>query len=259
MTLLECLECDIFTKPKKIGNEGMIKYLEKSFTSYLNTIKQISDLALSREIVLHLPIVQKFCDRIILSLKHHMNGKTDEAYFEFKNTIEVYKPFLFPETKGVVANIVGLHKPLYRARTGQVNVDLRSDMFHLPFSQSANASTQRFSYQGLPCLYLSNSIYTCWEELNRPSLDSFFVSRFQQENMDLNILDLSLTSDQLRISRKLSTHYYEGKYDYDFVAFWYLMVWPLSFICSIPVANDSLPFKQEYIFPQFLLRWVSLE
>jgi hypothetical protein len=260
MTLLECLESDIFLPTKIVGNEGIIKFFESAFASYNNTINLISDKNLSRELNLQKINISNFCKKIISSLNYHQNDNVESAYSEFKDAMYILKPLLFPENKGQVAEFIGLDKPFYRARTGSTKPYSKGGMFHLPFSKRDQVNTQRFSSPGLPCLYLSNSIYVCWEELNRPPVDELQVSRFQKVNRELNILDLSLTSTQLRIMRKTNPHdEIHSKYDYDFLAFWFLVTWPLSFICSLPVANENASFKQEYIFPQFLLRWVRFE
>lgn len=258
MTFLESLDNEIFESPKSVGDEGMGKYLESTFAKYINVLNQISEETLAREIKKQELNINKFCKYIVTSLRNYQKGYIEKAYSDFKKAMDILEPFLFPENKGQVAHTIGLYKPFYRARVGSNKLFTKEQMFHLPFSKREFASTQRFSIPGLPCLYLSNSIYVCWEELNRPPINKLQVSRFQQENLNLIILDLSITAEQIRIITKLKAEQkVKSKYDYDFMAFWFLMTWPLSLICSLNVKNESAPFKHEYIFPQFLLQWVT--
>ena len=260
MTFLECLDNEIFESPKTIGDEGIGKYLKTTFEKYKDVLDLISDTTLAREINKQKVNINDFCQGILNSLGGYQKGHIEQAYSDFKKAMDIFKPFLFPENKGQEAHTIGLYKPFYRARVGSNKPYTKEQMFHLPFSKREFASTQRFSIPGLPCLYLSNSIYVCWEELNRPPINKLQVSRFQQENFNLKILDLSMTAEQIKISTRLkSEHEIKSKYDYNYIAFWFLMTWPLSLICSLSVKNENAPFKHEYIFPQFLLQWVTFD
>lgn len=264
MKFLECIENNFFNTTKTVGKEGIVKYLEKKFDEYIDVLNSISDETLAREIKQQEDYIKAFCQAILTSLSYYQKGHVEPAYSDFKNAMNIIKPFLFPENKGKVAHTIGLHKPLYRGRLGTNKLYSKGEIFHLPFSKREFANTQRFSIPGLPCLYLSNSIYVCWEELNRPHLNDLQISRFQKENFNLNILDISLTPNQVKWFSKSkqqieSKDKFKSKYDYDYTAFWFLITWPLSLICSLSVANESAPFKHEYIFPQFLLQWVTYE
>jgi hypothetical protein len=260
MTIIECLEDEIFKLPKSVGKMGMSKYLQNIFERYKKLIDQISDAGLSRELDAQKNNIDEFANVLISSLNHYQKGHVESSYSDFKKAMTILKPVLFPKNKGKVANIIGLNKPFYRARIGTNKPYSKAQMFHLPFSLREFANTQRFSIPGLPCLYLSNSIYTCWEELNRPSIDQLQVSRFQLENFSLNILDISLTPIQIKWHcNSYAENKNQGKYDYDYISFWFLVIWPLTLVCSLNVLNEDAPFKHEYIFPQFLLQWVTQE
>ena len=128
---------------------------------------------------------------------------------------------------------------LYRMRVCDLRRDItRKDLFHIPFNLIRKVETQRYSTPGLPCLYLARSIYCCWEEMHRPSIENTLVSIFKAESnfdlVDLRIPDL--TRFQL----------FED---------WYLKAFPLIIACAIPVVHESSPFKPEYIIPQFVLQW----
>ena len=172
--------------------------------------------------------------------------------------------FLFPLKAGQA--VKDIHEPYYRARKGDGSKSLeRKDMFHIPFEKKEYVTTQRFSVPGLPCLYLSNSVYVCWEELGRPDINKMQVSRLKLENYRLKYLDLSLSPSYLKRMLTISTseHCLEGKKtseqalnEKDYLTLIYIMRWPLIAACSIKVKKPDGAFKPEYIFPQFLLQWV---
>ena len=109
------------------------------------------------------------------------------------------------------------------------------EMFHIPFEKRSLTTNQRYSISGYPCLYLGNSAYGCWEELNRPNVEMCNIVAL--ENVEqLTVIDLSLSN----------------MYSSDFMeADLYNMV--LSLICSLKTSDRTSPFKPEYIIPQTLL------
>lgn len=63
-------------------------------------------------------------------------------------------------------------------------------MFHIPITMRRQVGTERYSIPGYPCLYLGNSIYVCWEEMNRPLMSSCWVSRLKNtEELELEELE----------------------------------------------------------------------
>lgn len=121
-------------------------------------------------------------------------------------------------------------------------------MYHIPLNKRRIVNTQRYSFPGLPCLYLCSSVYTCWVETNRPSFDSFQVAALKvNENVkNKTLLDLS------NIPQRLDSLKEEESFNIDE----YLLYWPLLAVCSIKVSDESVPFKPEYIFPQFVLEYI---
>ena len=64
-------------------------------------------------------------------------------------------------------------------------------MFHIGLNNRSLVDSQRYSFPGLPCLYLASSAYTCWMELGRPSFDSFQVAMFTPKDTAASVIDLS--------------------------------------------------------------------
>lgn len=139
----------------------------------------------------------------------------------------------------------------YRARYNNGNHDFdKNEMFHIPFNLRGKIKTQRYSFPGLPCLYLGASSYACWLELNRPPIDEFQVARI---NMDagedtLKIMDLSILPNAQK--QKLDNE------DANISLDDYLLLWPIIAMCSVKVNNEDDDFKPEYIFPQFVLEFI---
>ena len=260
MTISEFLEDEIFFKSMFVDKSGIVKHIENTFEKYKRGLALISNETFLEELNNQKVNINSFCENIISSLAHNQKGHIELAYSDFKRAMEIMKPSLFPEPTGKVTKIIGLHKPFYRARIGTNQPYSKGQMFHLPFSKREFASTQRFSIPGLPCLYLSNSIYVCWEELDRPFINTLHVSRFQQENLNLKILDMSLNVAEIKLRIRLNSEKeIQNRDNYDYLILFFLISWPLNFICSLIVTNKNAPFKHEYIFPQFLLQWVTFE
>lgn len=137
---------------------------------------------------------------------------------------------------------------LFRGRENKDSEDYSDDqMYHIPLNRRGVVSTQRYSFPGLPCLYVGASVYTCWVEMNRPSLDSFQVATIRPKAGEtMRLLDLS------NIPQRIG----ELEGNSWFVEDDYLLYWPLLALCSIKVNHENDPFKPEYIFPQFLLEHI---
>ena len=128
---------------------------------------------------------------------------------------------------------------LYSARkqTEYNNISSIKDIFHVPITKRGKISTERFSYPGHPCLYLSDSIQTCWEELSKPSLTDFYVSQYRVTT-PFKLLDLRIPNEK---DYKPETIYKT------------LRRIPLIIACNFVVKNSNDVFKPEYILPQLLL------
>lgn len=117
------------------------------------------------------------------------------------------------------------------------------ELFHIPFSKQGRVETQRYSASGLPCLYLGSSLYGCWEEMKRPSLQSCMFSRCETTE-GFSCLDLVIPEevDSNEEMRSL------------------LITIPLIIACSVRVGKEHEKdvFKPEYIMPQTLLQIVSM-
>lgn len=125
----------------------------------------------------------------------------------------------------------------YRSRLvcGKERVYKANQMFHVPFEMVRKIGNARYSISGYPCLYLSNTVWGCWEELGEPALEDFCTSLLKPKRK-IELLDLRLPS----ISEKA-----------DLAKILYTL--PLVIACSIEVQYTEDPFKPEYVIPQIVM------
>ncbi len=234
------------------------------FKEFLQAIDTINEGTITEEIKANRKKLKKVCTLLIKSATTYYSGFPAKAYYEFEEAMTIIEDFLILKNVGVVFNEL---TPYYRARKGEGRQFQRHEMFHIPFEHREKVTTQRFSVPGLPCLYLSNSIYVCWEELRRPDISKMQISRCKLENMRYKFFDISLTPSFMRtmletMSSKESADFAkqtkeEALDSWNKVSLNFIMRWPLIAACSIKVKKEDGAFKPEYIFPQFLLQWVT--
>jgi len=109
------------------------------------------------------------------------------------------------------------------------------NMFHIPFNKRNLVTNQRYSIPGFPCLYLGTSLYVCWEELNRPDLETINCAAFRNTTvLDFLTIDLP-TWSQIK----------------DVIAFKRIIIYLL---CTIIVKDRNASFKFEYLIPQLIMQ-----
>jgi hypothetical protein len=183
---------------------------------------------------------------IIDTLKEYYNGKPYEAFYAFKEMLEG-NDFIF-QTETVLGG-----KDLYRARVAEPNATFnRGELFHIPYEMKHKIPIQRYSIPGFPALYLSDSINTCWEELQRPPMEKMHVSRFRLDQRMYHFLGIphpkALIQKNVHQNQILSN---EMGADIESL----LVNFPLYLACSVGVKSPHNPFKVEYVIPQLLLQY----
>ena len=264
MNILETLKLPIFSLPKQSTADIFPIFLKKLYKEFIQTIDSIDEGTITERLKPNKQKLKKFCALIVKSSDTYFAGFPAKAYFEFEEAMSIIEDFLILKNIGTVFNEL---TPYYRARKGYGTEYQKREMFHVPFEEREKVTTQRFSVSGLPCLYLSNSTYVCWEELRRPDINKMQVSRFKLENIRYKFLDISLTSDSMckiletmssRESAELSKCTQKEALDsWNNGSLNFIMRWALIAACSIKVKKEDGAFKPEYIFPQFLLQWVT--
>lgn len=215
-------------------------------------------------------IIKELSEYLIHSIEEYYNGFNSRSFEVFSNGMEKIRNRL-EYTKQFFDNYDYNPKiKTFRVRKGGNELYRPNEMFHIPFQLRHKVSEQRYSISGLPCLYLANSAYTCWLELNKPNLDSFQIAKLEFNYQDLKILDLATTPQsyanlfkrsfgEKHFLEKSETKKKEIINNVENGAIDKLVLWPLMISCLFKVKFSNEGFIPEYIIPKHLLEWVRIQ
>lgn len=226
-------------------DERCNKYIELINTyKENNTTKLRLDLLISR--------VSELRDGIENCLQDFLSGDIKEAYVSLENTLEIDKIYKHIQHITIpLKSICNDNKPLYRVRKSESPVINRNEIFHIPFSKRHLVSAQRYSVDGLPCLYLGTSLYVCWQEMNKPDFDKLYISAFTTQDLKSRILNFAPSLlNYVYQDEESTTTLGQRKASY-------LTLWPLIIACSYKKKHPESKFTQEYIIPNLLMQWIS--
>lgn len=220
----------IFNRSRMHQNNHKSDYSLAMKACFLDYISFLRHHCKDRDIT---SLTVSYCQKLIEILNTSMRGRQSSAYSKMKAMLDsLCEDGMFCEHDR--------EEYLYRMRVCNLRRDIaRQELFHIPFNLIRKVETERYSTPGLPCLYLARSIYCCWEEMHRPSIENTLVSAFRAES-NFNLVDMRIPD--IDRFKKFET--------------WYMRAFPLIIACSIPVVQESSAFKPEYIIPQFVLQWV---
>ena len=207
--------------------------------TYINDLRinQIDDSIIRK--------IENFKHNCDLTLKNYLKGIYSRAFENFSDAI---KDLDIVKSPLLTSNLT--EKYFFRGRCNYNFIDYSDrEMFHIPLDKRYKVSTQRFSFPGLPCLYLGASSYICWVELNRPPIENFQIALLKASEIaeQKKVIDLSHVPQ--KISQLENQPWYKEEE--------YLLYWPLLAICSIRVKDEDAIFKPEYIFPQLFLEYIQ--
>jgi hypothetical protein len=256
MTLEKFSENKIFKFPIERDEEDFPVFTSKLLDEYFKLIDGIND-EIIKELRPNLPIIYELIERLKLTAEHYFTGQINKSYTQFKGGLTLIKNFLWLEDTNLIliqseANEVLNKQHFFKSRMSYGKGFPKNEMFIRPFDQRENIETYRYSIPGLPCLYLSNSIYGNWTELNCPDINLLQVSRFEISN---EIKKLHFEFDFSFFYRAIKNAV-KQPIDYTKLVR-YLTYFPIHLLCNIKVKNRQSIFKPEYIFPQFLMQWIS--
>lgn len=259
-------EFEFFTQ---ISNDNdVFKELFIKLNEYKKIIKKIS--------IYHSLIADEFIESVKNIEMNLKLGDNVAMYDSLNDFIQKYKEMLY--IHDFESNNINMYpkanEHLYKGRIENWSSPIaRKDIFHIPFDKRELISTQRYSVYGLPCIYLGQSIHVVWEELNRPSLDNLFISRF---NIDKDIVVLDIGLNYFDINELFNNSYKTIKDNNDliekfdeqvkkisseefqsYIAERFLITGLLKIACSIAVNNSNRKFKSEYVFPQLLMAVIT--
>lgn len=199
--------------------------------------------------------VKRICDHFIHAIQNYLVGAVESAYTDFKDGMAILSPYL--ESRYSQNDISQYLTKLYRVRLGNRHAFQPQEMFHIPFEQRQIVDSQRYSINGLPCLYVGASSYVCWEELGRPSFEDVQISRVEAKpNTGIRVLDLGFRPDYLKGHYDNAINANTMTRDFGKMLHAYVYIWPLLALCSIKTKYKNAKFKVEYIIPHFLLQWI---
>ena len=232
---------------------------------YLSLIKselnKYKDLAI-KELPNYTELIVQECEFIVEIISKYENGNIFDSF----ETVNELMQLLYTHIELILIDKKTpekfLNKNFYRMRESNEQLTERKEIFHVPFNLRRKINTQRYSIPGLPCLYLSSSVYTCWKEMNKPIIQNLFVSKFELNDQSmLKILNFSMV-DPKRLFYKDKEHEFRGdslmyierlSSEMKIAA---LVLWPLIYSCSIKGSSTYDYYKPEYIIPQLILQWV---
>lgn len=156
--------------------------------------------------------------------KHKLNRYLEDYYINYFRT-ELVKRTTF-----------------YRMRDDK---EQPNDCWHIPYEKRYKASAARYSFAGIPALYLADSKETADKELgNLEKGSKRWVSEFKLKK-NLFLLNLQLPSVKaIRTADKI-----------DLVNF--LITYPIRLLCSTKAIHNKT--CEEYFVPQLLCHWLSKE
>ncbi len=203
------------------------KTLSEILGGYVEMVKSNSNDALFfAEVVANVDMLERL-------ITNCYQSKRSTAYTQLKNLLKRY------ETDSIFAEIPS-DSIFYRMRVCDLRKEIkRKELFHIPFEKIRKIKTQRYSSPGYPCLYLGESLYGCWEEMQRPDTESTLFSVFKTSK-SFRVVDMRIPTLQEYLAN----------------AEFYLKFIPLIIASTIPVLNSDDVFKPEYLLPQMILEWV---
>ncbi len=241
---------NVFSLPKQRDEKSIENYLNNVYTDYLIELKKF-DGDLGSQVKYKIPFIEEQITKVKASISAYLQGFPSLAYNTLSEALNLLDSINYlPIQK---ADLNTFNSPFYRVRISNNKTLKREEMFHIPFEIREKVSTQRYSIPGLPCLYLADSIFVCWEELGRPDINTFHVARADLSQSKLKFLFFETALNEIK-KKCFPAKNPEGKLLNLLIP--YLCYWPILTACSLIVKKPDEVFKPEYIIPQLLLQWV---
>lgn len=249
---------DIFYLPHLMkSEEGYVETLKKKFEDFLTFS---NDQHIDKKLDVDLSILDIICNSILSSIEFYYNGEIEKSYKTVESLfIEHQDIFFIGSLKRYFDRKQGNDFTFYRARVASNVYEKDLDpleLFHIPFNKRHLIQNQRYSLNGIPCLYLGKSVYVCWEELGRIDINKLNVSAFTfNEDSNINILYLAYTLQEV-VNFFYRSQYNEANFLKMEAKEWlkkYFYTWTLQAACSIYSNDTNRNYKEEYIFPQILM------
>lgn len=253
----ECLTFkeNVFIRQKEFLNEFSLVD-DNDLKLFLRNVK--NEKQLSRKIMINK--FKQIHQKLNNAIEFFYEGKPAEAYKQIKQLLanrsyirdldETYKDYL-----GIMDYRSSENLNWYRLR--ELSEEERKNpkasyLFHPPFEKRGKVGNYRFSISGFPCLYLGDTIKTCWEE-NNQNTDNIFACRLTLPGDQSFLRPLNIT-----IPKPFTEEIYVADNPLRNDAFNFLITFPILQLCLFKVNLECIKdsFKPEYIIPQLLLQFV---
>jgi hypothetical protein len=220
-------------------------FLRRVFAAYVEGLEGLdtNDVEVA-EVHRRLNAVKVACGQLPNAIEATYSGKPDECVEVVDGTLEMFQTEIDRLSRlGPATEDPG---SLYRMRMGgPARRYSCGDLFHIPYDKRHLIANQRYSFPGLPCLYLGRSLYVCWEELGRPDLNQVAIAKCKlRDGESVRILDLSYRPRDVSTAPQPQTRIDVAT------------IWPLLAACSVKVEPYDALFRAEYVVPQSVLRWL---
>ena len=207
-------------------------FVATMFSSYLNLIDQLeTPVSIAEKAKAEKHRLEKFCILAQESINASLKGLPFDAYEKLKDALTHIIPFL---EKPLLAELDDRIGNLYRVRLQVSPPFTREQLFHIPFELRHKVATQRYSVPGLPCLYLSGSLLTCWAEMGRPAFHKIQASAFWL-SPNAKVKVINFTNRPARLARYIVNDDGTYLYENEERLLSHIVLWPLLALCSIKV------------------------
>ena len=218
---------------------GLDEYFPEKVDSYLNMyMNHLKNLGISSKIISN---IDEYRKNIHMCLVEYYYGQHGSARRFFDAAMK------FVPVRDLCNQV--LEDKFYRARRKKKEDSMHQDgftkeeMFHIPLDKRHLVATERYSFPGVPCLYLGTSKEICYAELGG-EIENVYVAEIIRKK-ELDIIDLSFF-DKYDINQMDSSEI-EKIYK----------LWPIIASCSFYYENSNdMNFRPDYIIPQFLLEYI---
>lgn len=242
-----------------------LKNILQAYLDYIKTIKglhqdTIVEVDENIKLILH-SIIDYYNasfsiakEDIMLILKKYTNSKflvtTVNECYAFRG-MAYYPELLLSMYKdyAIYDNMRNIPLNFFKARDADYPMEIK-DMLHIPLNRRGIVSTQRFSMNGIPCIYLATTSYCCWLEMNIPSKQNFYVSSFEIQT-DLKVLNLCISQGLIN-----GCSLYDNEEQLDLLN-QMIKIWPLICATSFSISEKNRAFKSEYIVSQLTMQCAS--
>lgn len=251
------LQENIFLLPKALKKHTFINDCSINLEYYLGVINQLDE---SNTLFKYFKEkynsdLKRIVQKLIQCVKWNVNGHTLNSIYLFNETMDLISRHLSNEDMSVASS----DSSFYRVRSSSKKL-IKEDLFHIPYELRKNVKSYRYSVPGNPCLYVADSINTCWNEIGRTSIDNLYATRIESTR-SLLLFDLGIDAERVKDLIKSYRIFWEDIADESKEVLTkyllkFLFLWPLQSVCSY-VCLEEKNFKEEYIFPQLLTQWIK--